>query len=194
MKKFYFDGDSWMNGGGLELCGLSRKSRWSTLVCEHFGAEETNLAVGGAPIDTAMRHLFTGKCKKKEIPLHEFDMFFIQLSYPRRREYFCDIEKRWRRYHPEKEKWAEDYLKYKYSEVQGRVIEEIAVKSIRAYCKELGKPLFLCTQWKNANKDLDYDLFLHTYARLPDGGHPSVKGHRHIADDVIKFMTNELHF
>ena len=84
MKKFYFDGDSWMNGGGLELCGLPRKSRWSTLVCEHFGAEETNLAVGGAPIDTAMRHLFTGKCKKKEIPLHEFDMFFIQLSYPRR--------------------------------------------------------------------------------------------------------------
>ena len=107
------------------------------------------------------------KYKKKEIPLHEFDMFFIQLSYPRRREYFCDIEKRWRRYHPDKEKWAEDYLKYKYSEVQGRVIEQIAVKSIRAYCKELGKPLFLCTQWKNANKDLDYDPVSYTHLTLP---------------------------
>ena len=54
MKKFYFDGDSWMNGGGLELCGLPRKSRWSTLVCEHFGAEETNLATGGAYGDTSL--------------------------------------------------------------------------------------------------------------------------------------------
>ena len=102
--KFYFDGCSYTNGGGVEEHGYDPiKDRWSALVCKHFGAEEYNFACGGASNDCVLRHFFTGqvfqekrsKVEDIRFDLNDFDFFFIQTTFPSRSEYFSDMKRRW---------------------------------------------------------------------------------------------------
>ena len=210
--KFYFDGCSFTYGSHLDFKGHDPlEHRWSKLVCDHFGAEECNYSFGGASNDAILRHFFTRD------DLKDFDMFFIQTTFTSRGEFFDG--KKWRQYrkrnlynagqdskkNPELQKWTEYYLKNIYSRELGDVRETITVRSIESQLKLLNKPYFLSTIIDEPL--MDYDLEINKiikdfntgkkgvkYDRLPNDHHPSVDGHRQIADDVIKFMTNEIHF
>ena len=164
--KFYFDGCSYTNGGGLEEHGYDRiKDRWSALVCKHFGAEEYNFACGGASNDCVLRHFFTGQVFQEQrskvedirFDLNDFDFFFIQTTFPSRSEYFSDMKRRWTKMtvnrsspqYREKnlrlQEWLDYYYKELYSETQGKVKEIVTVKSIESHLKLLNKPYFLST-------------------------------------------------
>ena len=91
--KFYFDGDSFTYGGGLQKkCNVDpTKVRWSKIVSDHFDAEEVNISRSGAPNDRVLRHLFTDNfCSIKD-----YDFIFIQLTYPIRNEFWSDKFNRW---------------------------------------------------------------------------------------------------
>ena len=206
--KFYFDGCSYTYGGGLVENGYSLENRWSTLVCKHFGAEEYNFAEGGASNDCVLRHFFTGQVYEEKrskvedirFDLNDFDFFFIQTTYPTRFEYFDEMRQRWSslkiRMNTSRKsihliKWLEYYYKEVYSDKYGRVKEICTVKSIESHLKLLNKPYFLSTIIDNPV--MTYDLEINKrdddrnfkYDRLPCR-HPSPRGHRQLADDIIK--------
>ena len=180
--KFYFDGCSWTYGGGLEEHSHSLDCRWSKLVSNLFGAEEFNIAEGGASLSTVIRHLFTGKYRQIEFDVKDFDVFFIQIPNLAWEEYYSEPAHAWRRHKPD---WG-------YSEKHQRLKEKISKYTIRSFVSDLGKPLFL-SYLPPKIYAMDYDLYFskgYKYARLPEG-HPNPTGHRQIADDVIKKLENE---
>ena len=50
--KIYFDGCSWTKGEELEN---QEEERFSKLICDELGAEETNLAINGGSNDRIIR-------------------------------------------------------------------------------------------------------------------------------------------
>ena len=52
--RIYFDGCSWTKGEELEN---QEKERYSKLICDELGAEETNLAIKGGSNDRIVRNL-----------------------------------------------------------------------------------------------------------------------------------------
>ena len=52
--KVYFDGCSWTNGAELDH---PEQERFSKLICDEFGAEETNLSIKGGSNDRIVRNL-----------------------------------------------------------------------------------------------------------------------------------------
>ena len=206
--KFYFDGCSYTYGGGLVENGYSLENRWSTLVCKHFGAEEYNFAEGGASNDCVLRHFFTGQVYEEKrskvedirFDLNDFDFFFIQTTYPTRFEYFDEMRQRWSTLKIRMDtlrksiylvKWLDYYYKEVYSDKYGSAKEICTVKSIESHLKLLNKPYFLSTIIDNPV--MTYDLEINKrdddrkfkYDRLPCR-HPSPRGHRQLADDIIK--------
>ena len=181
--KFYFDGCSWTYGGGLEEHSHSLDCRWSKLVSNHFGAEEFNIAEGGASLSTVIRHLFTGKYRQLEFDVKAFDAFVIELPFFQREEYYSEPSHSWRRHKPD---WA---LSKKYLNLKDKIYRF----TIRSFIAELGKPLVLIYSSPQIYS-MDYDLFFskgYKYARLSKG-HPNPLGHRQIADDIIKVLTPRL--
>ena len=212
--KFYFDGCSYTNGGGLEEHGYDPiKDRWSALVCKHFGAEEYNFACGGASNDCVLRHFFTGqvfqekrsKVEDIRFDLNDFDFFFIQTTFPSRSEYFSDMKRRWgkmtvnrsskpqyREKNLRLQEWLDYYYKELYSETQGKVKEIVTVKSIESHLKLLNKPYFLSTFIDDPVMTYDLEINkrnhkgeLLKYDRM-SCQHPSRAGQRQLADDIIK--------
>ena len=80
--KIYFDGCSWTKGGNLNN---KLEERFSRLVSDHFGAEETNLASSGGSNDKIIRNLIV------ESNIEEYDLAVIQMTYPARTEYYSGI-------------------------------------------------------------------------------------------------------
>ena len=181
--KIYFDGASWTYGGGLDEEGHSLDCRFSKLVSDHYGAEEFNISEGGAAANTVLRHLFTGKYRRVEFDIKEFDAFVIELPFFKREEYYSEPANAWRRHKPD---WA---LSKKYLNLKDKIYRF----TIRSFIAELGKPLVLIYSSPQIYS-MDNDLFFskgYKYARLSKG-HPNPQGHRQIADDIIKVLTPRL--
>ena len=83
--KIYFDGCSWTKGSHLKN---NLEERFSRLVCDHFGAEEYNIAKGGGSNDRIIRNLIV------ENNIEEYDLAVIQMTYPARTEYYSGIPRR----------------------------------------------------------------------------------------------------
>ena len=86
--KIYFDGCSWTKG--VEL-NNPEEERYSKLVCDEVGAEETNFAMGGGSNDRIIRNLVV------ENNIEEYDYAVIQMTFPARTEYLDD---KWRIVNP----------------------------------------------------------------------------------------------
>ena len=88
--KIYFDGCSWTWGSELEN---ENEERYSKLICDHLGAEETNLSMCGGSNDRIVRNLLV------ENDIEKYDAAFIQMTIPLRTEYLK--VSRW-----EEDKWT----------------------------------------------------------------------------------------
>ena len=86
--KIYFDGCSWTRGAELQN---PEEERYSKLLCNELGAEETNIAKGGGSNNRIVRNLLV------ENNIEDYDLAVIQMTYPVRTEYF---DKDWVRVNP----------------------------------------------------------------------------------------------
>jgi hypothetical protein len=201
--KIYFNGCSWSYGDELEN---PTEERFSKLVCNHFGAEETNVAVNGGSNDRILRILLL------ETDISQYDLGIIQLSCPTRTEYFDKI---WRnisvpkqyttplfiddkvdaaldRHTKSKEvKGAvKNYYKYLMSPDLARTKEEVANKTVRLYFKDNNVPLILVSI-SGVKTNLDYDIqFMTKKYPLAPRYHPTKEGHRMIADELINIIKS----
>ena len=87
--KIYFDGCSFTWGSELEN---NEEERYSKLICNELGAEESNYATEGGSNDKIVRNLLI------ENNIEEYDLAVIQMTYPVRTEYW-DNDK-WIRVNP----------------------------------------------------------------------------------------------
>ena len=101
--KIYFDGCSWTKGAELENF---EEERYSRLICNELGAEETNLAMNGGSNDRIIRNLIV------ENNIEEYDLAVIQMTFPARTEYYNpDHEDKW---------WGDIIMKGKKSQIWGK--------------------------------------------------------------------------
>ena len=194
--KIYFDGCSWTQGAELEN---EEEERFSKLLCDELGAEETNLAIGGGSNDRIVRNLLV------ENNIEDYNLAVIQMTYPVRTEFYNN---EWIRVNPknnfsrwlngeggdirrlgEKFNYHADFWKYWYTDVTNQKYfetkEKIHFQTIKNHCEVKKVPLILLTinQWTQTTA---YQLNLprkqaftyHCY------GHPTKETHRLIADDL----------
>ena len=86
--KIYFDGCSYTRGDELDN---PEEERFSKIICDELGAEETNLALSGGSNDRIIRNLLV------ENNIEEYDYAVIQMTFPTRTEYW---DSKWRRINP----------------------------------------------------------------------------------------------
>ena len=86
--KIYFDGCSWTKGEELIH---EEQERYSKLICDDLGAEETNLSIKGGSNNRIVRNLLV------ENNIEDYDLAIIQMTFPVRTEYF---DKDWVRVNP----------------------------------------------------------------------------------------------
>lgn len=214
--KFYFDGDSFTYGGGLDrtLHLDPTKYRWSKLVCDHFGAEEINASSSGACNETVMRQLL-GKPTTKV-----YDFYFLQTTIPVRGEFYDHRKMRWMRYGlsglggsiesrcierwglidgPKFAEWIRFRFGRMYTNYGARTQETIVYNSFKAYVASVGrlKRSFFSTLLPPQETDNKYDLYFGrtglVFDTIPNDGHPSVEGHKTIAKYVIDIVSERLY-
>ena len=219
--KFYFDGDSFTNGVGLES---KEDHRWSKLVCDHFGAEEINLSHGGACNEKVMRHLFAKPTTEV------YDFYFLQTTIPIRGEFYDRKKNRWIGYShecgthgnlldkcisrwgrvegPKFAQWIDFGLSRIYTDELGKTRESVAYHAMKAYLASIGRSdrSFFSTLLKPTQTDNKYDMYfrgthdaecywppgLFHYDKIPNDGHPSIEGHKTIAKYVIDIVRERL--
>ena len=201
--KIYFDGCSWTMGAELEN---PEKERFSKLLCNELGAEETNLAIGGGSNDRIVRNLLI------EHNIEDYDLAIIQMTYPARTEYYdvhsTHAQNNWVRVNPKHsystamyEKIANFQLKEGkftekkafwreyYTDITNQEFfdnkEKIHFQTIKNHCEVKKVPLMILTinQWTKTsayqlNLPRKRDFTYHPY------GHPTKETHRLIADDI----------
>ena len=213
--KIYFDGCS--NTVGSELKD-AKNTRFSKLVCDHFNAEEYNIALHSGSDRRMARNLL-------EHDLSQYDMFVIQLTQKARSEYWCERDKKWKVLRHLLKEWDRtDYDKVQVANVWKKFLKNV-------YTDELGtsNQLIYYTLMKILLKDkphviigIDFfhEFFMGEYNNISapvdlryehgnpkrlngkivrsktkkclpryDGGHPTEEGHRYIADDIIQWFS-----
>ena len=193
--KIYFDGCSWTKGAELEN---PEEERFSKLVCNELGAEETNIAVSGGSNDRMIRNLLVEK------NIEDYDLAVIQMTLPARTEYYDD---KWVRMNPPHNfsqpfyqrqsitKWLDkvgmkhgDFWKYWYTHVTNvkyfETMEKIHYHTIRNFRKI---PLILLTINRWTKLPFDIQLENGTRSMKHRYGHPDKEGHRLIANQILKF-------
>lgn len=201
--KIYFDGCSFTWGSELEN---NEEERYSKLICNELGAEESNYATVGGSNDKIVRNLLI------ENNIEEYDLAVIQMTYPVRTEYW-DNDK-WIRVNPKHNytRWLlhlkkdnpfnlkinklgtkfEDhgdhwqyYYKNIHHEYYSHVKENIQSQTIRNHCKAHNVPCILLTinEWSKLN--FDYTVRLNDKTRA-DKGHPNIRGHEIISYKILE--------
>ena len=211
--KIYFDGCS--NTAGSELKD-AKNTRFSKLVCDHFNAEEYNIALESGSDRRMARNLL-------EHDLSQYDMFVIQLTQKSRSEYWCERDKEWKVLkHSLKHRHKDDvdrikvsniwenYLKYVYTDESGTSNQLIYYTLMKILLKDkphviIGVDFFhdslFISNSISAPVDIKYEygdpkrlngkiIRSKTKKCIPryQGGHPTVEGHRYIADDIIEWF------
>lgn len=221
--KFYFDGDSFTYGGGLDkILDLDpTKYRWSKMVCDHFGAEEINISKSGASNDRILRQFFA-----EDRNFEEYDYIFIQLTYSFRHEWWSEKRNKWvvgrgipyalridlsnriraiitareiyqrekerRRYGREYHDW-ETYRAANILSDRGAMVSDlVAYNSIKSHLELIGKPFFISALTNYSHIRYDYNFNEENFDRIPNDGHPSVLGHKQIAEKVIHKVKDKL--
>jgi len=212
--KIYFDGCSWTYGTELEN---PEQERFSKLICDHYGAEETNKSIPGGSNDRIVRQLLT------ETDISQYDLGIIQMTHPSRTEFYSkkcwipmNIGQNYRSWNLQETennilerfswwRWGEqsemDALKNAWKEYYIHIVtkeflhnkEIIHNLTIRDHFKSKGVPLFLMTINHNTEIKEQYDLdavFNKPYPLAP-GGHLNKEGHQMIADEIIKMIEDE---
>ena len=206
--KIYFDGCSWTKGEELEN---QEEERFSKLICNKLGAEETNLAIKGGSNDRIIRNLLV------ENNIEEYDLAVIQMTFPARTEYYDErgLDKhtnKWVRVNPKqnysdwlngvnadirslREKFRDhnDFWKYYYTDVTNKkyfdVKEKIHYETIKNCCKI---PLVLCSINKWSNLPM-LNLSNYSCSFIKNNGrfsyykrHPTKDGHRLISEKILE--------
>jgi len=194
--KIYFDGCSWTCGEELEN---PEEERFSKLLCNELGAEETNLSIRGGSNDRIVRNLLV------ENNIEDYDLAVIQMTFPVRTEYH---NAKWIRVNPKHNynKWLHgengnierlgekftdhnDFWKYYYMHVSNQKYfetkENIHFQTIKNHCKVKGVPLILSTinRWSK----LDFDFMLYTRGlKVHHYGHPTKESHQKISKMMLE--------
>ena len=193
--RIYFDGCSWTEGAELEF---PKEERYSKLICDDLGAEETNLSMGGGSNDRIVRNLLV------ENNIEKYDLAVIQMTFPARTEYW---DKKWIKVSAKSNynKWlhgengdirriAEKFTdhnkfwKYYYTKVASEklfgVKEKINFQTIRNHCKVMGVPLILSSinTWSKLYFDYLMKMKREHRAKM---GHPNKMGHQIIAKTIL---------
>jgi len=202
--KLYFDGDSFTYGGALHDQTHSLEHRWSKRICNYFGAEETNLSKNGVSNDHVLRHLFADGRN-----LEQYDIIFIQLTFPQRFHFWDKKKNKWRTYSTRSLEWSRDnnklhnldpkfidfinyYADHYYTDKLGMTNELIAYNSIVSHLKLLGKPFFISglSNYGHIKYDLSFSKFKYMTVSKQDL-HPSILGHQQIAKKVLSILRNK---
>tara|TARA_B100000508_G_scaffold140180_1_gene140413 strand:- start:261 stop:836 length:576 start_codon:yes stop_codon:yes gene_type:complete len=190
--RIYFNGCSWTWGGELDSNGISRDNKFSTVICRKMNAIEVNKSKSGSSNFYIMRTSLDENPK-------DYDLAIIQLTLRNRTEYFDKKLNRWANVHqsllrkgsphfnkPHKDNidlWLE-YYKNIYTTEYGLSYENVACKAIRGHFHSI--PVIITTN--NADgPEHDLRLEVSKYPRMPKR-HPSVEGHKLIAEDIIKLI------
>ena len=196
--KIYFNGCSWTRGVELEN---QEEERFSRLICNELGAEETNLGKGGGSNDRIIRMMM---CNDN---FEEYDLAVIQMTLPARTEYWNDDDGKWMRINPKanfsgwlfrnrgnidnlasKFKDHSWFWKYYYTVVSNKhyfdVKEKIQYETIRSYCISKGVPLIICSINQYTKLKFDFILTTDRYTRSKMG-HPNKLGHKSIAKSIV---------
>ena len=183
--KIYFDGCS--HTWGSELTDLN--SRYSKIICNHYDAEEYNIAERGGSDKRMVRNLL-------EHDLTQYDMFVIQMTGKDRTEYYHDGK--WK-----KVNWNTIFYKVDYKGNES-VPKEIKQTWYDYYT------LIHTEELADSNQLINYTVIkgliehkphviigIDNSDKLPlnfsynkdlpraKGGHPSELGHNKIASDII---------
>ena len=205
--KFYFDGDSFTYGGGLDkILDLDpTKYRWSKLVCDHFGAEEINISRSGASNDRILRQFFA-----EDRNFEEYDCIFIQLTYSFRHEWWSEKYNKWvvdpgipyrdtlrmekerRRYGREYHDWKTYRATHILSVKDSMTKELVAYNSIKSHLELIGKPFFISALTNYSHIRYDYNFNKENFNIILNDGHPSILGHKQIAEKVIHKVKDKL--
>ena len=200
--KIYFDGDSWTRGNEIdEEQRLSK--RFSALISKELGAEEYNISRGGASNNRIVRQMLFDN------DISEYDLAIIQMVYPERSEFYSDKVKDWKTitiadtplvkwYRWEKrKKWLDkngidyefwtQYYKNIYSETYGCTNEKMCATTIRNHCKVNNVKLILMSQNYHSKIKFDLQLQVPKYPQTKRG-HPTMEGHKLIAEDILKLI------
>ena len=198
--KIYFDGCSWTKGEELVH---PEQERFSKLICDELGAEETNLSIKGGSNDRIVRNLLV------ENNIEDYDLAVIQMTFPVRTEFF---NKHWVRVNPknnfvkwlhgengdirrlgEKFKYHADFWKYWYMHVSNQKYfetqEKIHYHTIRNSCKI---PLILVSINRWTKLPFDMQLNDGTRNMRHKRGHPDKHLHRHFANKMIDMIKGLL--
>jgi len=216
--KIYFDGGSWCWGSELKD---PTQTRYSKIICDHYGAEEYNISKRGSGNSRLVRQLLVNHKNIKE-----FDLVIIQLTSPHRQEYYDKEKKKFvnnrnwmdvarvpieelripqlRKWNPGRrkailentklnpiDKTWLDYYKYVYEEEYGDAYEDMHATAIRSYCIAKGVPLILATTKRKRKSKLYYDIYCGDVPRLSNC-HPTEEGHVIHAKQMIDFYENTL--
>lgn len=205
--KIYFDGCSWTFGSELKD---PFESRYSKIICDHYGAEEHNFSMPGSSNDRIIRNLLVNN------NIENYDLGIIQLSFQPRTEYYNTSKKRWDKittYVDYSGHWLKkhsienhvlndtlflktnpDHLNfwvYYYANIANDVFfktkEKIVFETIISYFKSKNIPLIFLTVDGLTKFKYDLNLEKKFYPRAK-GQHPSEEGHKMIASDIINII------
>ena len=209
IMKIYFDGCS--NTWGAELQD-NLKSRYSRLVCDHFNAEEYNIALKGGSTKRVVRNLL-------KHDLSDYDMFVIQFTHKVRGEWYDEENKKWRKIQRNKQDikykklWV-NYHKYIYTNELGDLDAMINYTLVRTLLKDkphviigldfpwdysfstdskdsIPVPLDIRYSYGEPKKFMGRYLNTENPKKIPRKpySHPNEDGHRYIADDIIRWFS-----
>jgi hypothetical protein len=212
--KIYFNGCSVTEGAELKD---PHQDRYSRLLCDYYGAEETNNAAAGGSNDRIVRQLLT------EVNISDYDLGVIQMTHPSRTEFYtkrCWIPMNiqhdyvsWNSEQTEKNvlsrfswwNWGEntemDIMKNAWKEYYMHIVTDEFLKNkelvhnltIRNYFKSKNIPLILLTINHKTSILEHFDISLANNKSYPlaPNRHPNEEGHHMIFQDIVNYIKDE---
>lgn len=204
--KIYFNGCSWTRGAELEDY---TQERYSKLLCDHYGAEEINLAYDGKSNDAIIREIYLDQ--------PEPDLAVIQMTFPLRTEYYNVKERAWHvvNVHPTYKSWTsqkteenirndlppvdnrqefKDFWTFYYTDIVSDVYlvmkERMQMEQIKSYFGNKDIPLVLLSINHFTLHDFDLNLSKQKYPCALKQ-HPTKEGHQMIKDDILNILKKD---
>lgn len=202
--KIYFNGCSYTWGDELEY---PLQSRFSKLVCDHYGAEEINLSYCGKSNDAILR-----ECLSDD---NHYDLAIVSSTIPSRTEYY---NKTWKRVHIPKRLFSYkgeefkdiikksvsdntikestsdhlEYWLYYYMNIVNDTYDQnkdmIFYKTIKSYYNFKNIPLIILTIYESSKMNYDINMSSKKYPQAKR--HPNELGHELIASDLINIIKS----